>query len=164
MVTFVRFTAVAALCLCIAVLSSAPAHALSCAPSSLGRSVRLADTVLVGKVLSFDGMYAGNPLEAQDVRVSVERYVKGSGPDVVTVTAYTRAWAGGWEDEDVGDRWLFFLRDNEDGTYTERGCSGSSQLNVVSALGYMAPTPAGLGVSVLLAAAGTVGLAYIRRL
>jgi hypothetical protein len=119
-------TAIAAVLLIVVLLSwrtPERTQALSCAGPDAERSVEYSDVVVVGAPVRIDGIYG---------EVRVERYLKGSGPEVVRIKSVMASWGAFWGQEDIGRRWVFFL-DREYGDeradYLEWACSGSSPVD-----------------------------------
>jgi hypothetical protein len=84
------------------------AHALSCAQMSLHSQYRWADVVAIGAVLSYETEYVPYPFTpdadgGHEAEVAVERYLKGQGPEVITVTSYTWGMGRPWGEADVGE-------------------------------------------------------------
>ena len=185
---------VLALVMAWAVWQAPSAHALSCAMPDAAASVERSDVVVVGTIVEASERdsegYLGPGMRSR-AEVAVERYLKGAGPAKVTVDSATAAWAGGWDEEDIGQRWVFFLQGEGD-HYDEQACSGSfaleneghplsrERVEAVTGPG-VPPEPEGeasqpsddssalslaLGGAgtALLAGLGTAGLLYVRRL
>ena len=114
-------------------LAVGPAYACSCAAPEAGRSVGVADVVVVGTVDRIDaprdrpdgGWSSTDPV---GFTVSAERYLKGAGGPVLTVnTARSGASCGALEVLDEGERHVLLLQADE-GAYTTGLCDGNSTL------------------------------------
>ncbi|MEX2598138.1 MAG: hypothetical protein WD533_00610 [Dehalococcoidia bacterium] len=188
--TWLAAPAALAIVLLIGAVQPPSAQALSCAMPTATGSIDRSDIVLVGTIAEGGDLEPEGSLgtgTSASATVEVERYLKGSGPSLVTVHSVTAAWAGGWNEDDIGQRWLFFLQ-GEGRELDEPACSGSTSLEHDNpwisleeveaitgpgvapedgggdaAASSSASLAIGAGVSAFLAAIGGLGVAYIRR-
>ncbi|HET8944044.1 MAG TPA: hypothetical protein VFO59_04620, partial [Dehalococcoidia bacterium] len=109
--------------------SATPARACSCAMGTAKEWVSEADTIVLGRVddarLAGTEQYAGAEFARIQATLSVERYLKGSGADLIVVhelvtpCSVLHPSADGW-------RHLLFLQGSEPPFTLEGVCSGSS--------------------------------------
>jgi hypothetical protein len=172
----------------LAALTQVPAaHALSCVQQSAEQFVERADVVLIGTLLSYQNIYSNSvPSEIPSAaEVRVEQYLKGSGPANVSIESGAIAWAGGWQDEHIGQKRLFFLK-GEGADYIESQESFVAEVFALAGAG-IAPREApeneesdaraeetdngggaafplawGAGVAAVLAGMSGLGVAYLR--
>ena len=107
--------------------STRPAYGCSCLPSSTQQKVENADVIVIGTVVQLiedpdEGV--GTELEVDGI-VSVERYVKGSGPSEIEVDDPPSGGLCGFLDQtSTGKRYLFLLSGQAAG-FSTSSCDGS---------------------------------------
>jgi len=129
------------------VAKMAPVHACSCAALSVADVVATTDLIVVGTagdVQLADPLPADATVSFTDIQwaISVQEYVKGSGPDRLDVRSktYVQVVPGkgiqvnpggdptcGYA-PDVALNYLFFLSRRDDGLYTTGGCAGNQPI------------------------------------
>ena len=106
------------------------AHACSCVPFTTQGYVDRADVIAIGTVIQLidDEDTGGGPNDL-DARVSVSRYLKGTGPAEIVVDDPPSGGTCGFLDEgDLGDTYLLFLT-GSDSPFESNLCSGNGSLD-----------------------------------
>jgi len=103
------------------------AYGCSCVPSSTQQKVENTDVIVIGTVVRLvedPDERVGTDLEVDGI-VSVERYLKGSGPSEIEVDDPPSGGLCGFLDQaSAGRRYLFFLK-GEGAHFSTSSCAGS---------------------------------------
>lgn len=116
--------------LAVLLSASAPsAHACSCAPFTTQGYVDQADVIAIGTIIQLiDDKDIGDGPNDLDARVSITRYLKGSGPAEITVDDPPSGGTCGFlDDGDLGETYLLFLT-GSDSPFESNLCSGNTML------------------------------------
>jgi hypothetical protein len=121
----------AALTAAVLARSAAPVAACTCAPPELPDEVLSADWIVVGEITDVLNLKSGSgsaPNPDINAIVDVERYLKGSGPELLEVDDSGSSGPCSFFDEgDRNQRYVLFLA-NAGSHATVRGCSYSAPL------------------------------------
>jgi hypothetical protein len=147
-----------------AIVLTAPATAAaSCVPFTVKQQKRRADVIFVGTALE-------GPTETGVQRFGIERYEKGSGPDVVPVQTGVIVHpdgSGSLTSVSVeargGERWRIYGMKRSGGVVETNECDGSTKLAAVAAPRSADPRPAANreGAWMLLVGMGLAGSVLI---
>ncbi len=132
MINMTRLLAPMAIAVAVAALLSAgvpSAHACSCVVRTTQAYLDGADVVAVGTIIRLiDDKDIGDGPNDLDARVSVARYLKGSGPAEITVDDPPSGGTCGFlDDGDLGKTYLLFLT-GSDSPFESNLCSGNTLL------------------------------------